>query len=267
MLKLLIITPTLGRSKYASQLQACLLTSCAEIQHVVVAPEAKVEAIRQKWSHSYVVQESDSSGGMYSALNDGLRAARSFSWDYFVYINDDDLLDIPAIVSSISTHPQADFLYGDYKYINEMGEPLFLASTCRKASFCLKVWKLGLTPFSQQAVVLKRNIVEKTGGFDPSFRYAGDMDFYVRAFLSSSNQVYVSRVLGRFRIHPNQLSSNRSLFDEEIRKCRQSKLPHLSYLEKCFYRSYFRISNCFRMLSRMKKMGLLRTSALFQSKL
>ncbi len=56
------------------------------------------------------------------------------------------------------------------------------------------------------AVVFRREIAERVGGADPTYRLTGDWDFWVR-LLGESDVRYSARALNRYRCHPASVRS------------------------------------------------------------
>ena len=86
-----IITPTLGRSPFLAETINCLKVPELRIKHVISCPRDCVKVLQERFPGSIVVEDQGSQGGIYGAINAGLSAARE-PWDFFTYLNDDDLL-------------------------------------------------------------------------------------------------------------------------------------------------------------------------------
>ena len=62
-------------------------------------------------------------------------------------------------------------------------------------------------PFPQQGTLFTRDVFEKADGFNPEFRFAADLDFFLRCYRAREKfWKYHSKSLAAFRLSPNQLS-------------------------------------------------------------
>ena len=122
-MKLLVLTPTLGKSPWLEETVASVARLPVPCRHVLVAPAEIVAALSVRFPVAQVVPEIG--GGMYAAINAGLAAVSD--WDAFTYLNDDDWL-LPNFVRVAQTAARAGdrplMVYGRVRLIDAQGHRL-----------------------------------------------------------------------------------------------------------------------------------------------
>ncbi|RII27588.1 MAG: hypothetical protein CXR31_04945 [Geobacter sp.] len=133
--------------------------------------------------------------------------------------SDDPLLPgaITRIVRALLARPNAVVAYPDWQLIDEHGAALQVVM-CRdfvstadmvRGHYCLP----------GPGAFCRRSVIEGTGGRDPSFRYVGDFDFWLRAGLIG-DFVRIPEVLATFRTHAGSAtvsSQSTDMANEHIR--------------------------------------------------
>ena len=159
---------------------------------------------------------SEPDNGIYDALNKGLKHA---SGDVVGFLHADDLfadsMALSRIADAFATN-DCDAVYGDLIYVGRQN-PDKVIRYWKSGDYSRNKLKRGWMP-PHPTFFAYRNIYEKYGGFDTSFRIAADYDCMLR-FLTRANArcVYVPRVLVRMRLGG---VSNRSLVNI-LRKSRE----------------------------------------------
>jgi glycosyltransferase involved in cell wall biosynthesis len=118
-----IITPSLNAVRFIGDtLDSVRAQDYPNIEHVVVdggSEDGTVDLLRRAPG---VVWTSRKDAGMYDAINSGLRMARG---EIVAYQNADDRYVTPDAVSTavryLRDHPDTDVVYGDFRYIDEVG--------------------------------------------------------------------------------------------------------------------------------------------------
>jgi len=142
-------------------------------------------------------------GGMYAALNHGFRSLRS---DWFTWINADDLLFSDRLVGRLQSASNADVLYGPVDFIDLAGRFVHSWTSASPADL-LPLYRAGYSPVLQQGTVFRRKVFEQLRGFDDTYRFVGDADFWWRALeAGKSFQRCTHPPVAAFRLHGGQLS-------------------------------------------------------------
>src|SRR4051812_41225063 len=88
--RLLVVTPTLGSSVYLDQTVESVTSQSINILHVLVTPESMVAPLQARYRHAVVLADAGKEAGLYGAINVALTDLNQ-EWEWFTYINDDDL--------------------------------------------------------------------------------------------------------------------------------------------------------------------------------
>lgn len=144
-------------------------------------------------------------GNMYRAINAGLRTAKA---EWLTYLNADDTI-FPDSYARLMAHgeaTQAEVVYGNCEYVAVDGQRLFQFAAARPAQL-LPLFRTTRMGFAQPATIFRRRAFERLNGFDESYRYKADADFFIRALLNGFRFARLSgRPVARFRLHGAQLS-------------------------------------------------------------
>lgn len=145
-------------------------------------------------------------GNMYQAVNHGLQAGSS---QWCAYLNSDDLLYPRAFLRMLRwavaseadiVYAGADFIDADGRYLHNMPPP--------PPALLPYLFQAGTLPFSQPACIFRRRAYELLNGFDESFKYSSDFDFYRRALLRPFRFArFGTEPVAAFRLSPGQASS------------------------------------------------------------
>ncbi len=264
--RLLIITPTLGDSPFldASVDSVRKLPSDLNVLHVIVAPAKSVSLLSARFPACQVIPDAGREGGMYGALNQGLFLRAD--WDWFTYINDDDLL-MPDFATVCQKHCRPGnekvIAYGDVRNIREDGVSLGLQTVESSSSYFPALLRQGISLFTQQGALASREVVERLRGFDFSLRLCGDLDFWVRAIAAGYEFRYFPREVAQFRIRTGQLSGDvPARLAERQNILRHLPLEDISTARLYFARLRFRLLNLPRYAQRIRAAGFRRSNDL-----
>lgn|GEM_PF-756684 len=267
-MRLLVITPTLGRSTFLEQTRASLEEVTVEIRHLLVCPLSEVEVLRSRFPLCEVVPDAGSDGGLYGALNAGLAAAGE-DWDWFTYINDDDLLgrDFGRCAGAhMKAGDDGIVGYGDVSLVDEAGRRLGLMSVERDAGRFVPLLDAGVSPISQQGMLFSRRLVRELGGYHPQWRLCGDQDFWVRALRAGFGFRHQGGEVGVFRIRRGQLSGDVTSVRAEMAAITRAHFPEKTSGDvSARARRLFRARNSLRLVTRALRSGVKSNAALLSS--
>lgn len=172
-----------------------------EFEHLVVDGASSDDTLKVIARHANrrlsVVSEPDQ--GIYDAMNKGLRRATG---DYLLFLNADDYLARPdslKLAAEALARTGADCLFADTEFVGADGHTpqRRLYSARRFAPWWLRVGAMPPHP----SMFLRRNLMLELGGYDTSYRIAGDFDFVARAILRhGASYTRLPAVLTRFRV-------------------------------------------------------------------
>lgn len=201
----------------------------ADYEHIVVdggSRDATMDVVQQN-VHDRLLARSEPDGGIYDAMNKGIERA---SGDYLLFVNADDYLarvDALALAASRLAEGGADCLFADTQFVGADGgiSRQRLYSAARFAPWWLRV---GAQP-PHPSMFMRRQLVRDLGGFDTSYRIAGDFDLVARAILKrKASFATLPLVVTHFRpggVSTAGLQSKLTLNREIARSLRQLGQP------------------------------------------
>lgn len=164
-----------------------------------------VKEYQQKYPYIKLISEKDY--GIYDALNKGIQFA---SGDVIGFVHSDDLLANNHILSDLVKQlktGQLDGVYGDLQYVDkvDLNKVIRLWKSC---AFKPSLLKQGWMP-AHPTLFLKKEVYEKHGLFDLTYKIAADYDFMLRILKDDSLKFgYLPKVITKMRLGG---ASNRSL--------------------------------------------------------
>ena len=162
----------------------------------------------------YIFQENS---GVSAARNNGIKNA---SGEYVAFLDSDDLWHPEKLekqLSVLENNPEAGVVTTSSKYTTKK-----IRKYCTKSNILLTPNKVFCgTP----TLLIRKNVLEKTGLFDVDMRFCEDWDLFFRASLVSKIQ-NVPEVLTYVRTHEESLS--------KISPVTQFKEGYLKFLDKSF---------------------------------
>ena len=255
--RILVVTPTLGESRFLHKTVDSVATQPLEIMHVISAPAGKQQALQARFPRARVVPDNGKLGGVYGALNAALALARTTEgWDWFTYINDDDAL-LPGFGEVLYRHLRSagpeSVIYGDVLMIDENDRVIAPVTVEKSPAWIPALLQQGISPVMQQGMLFHRETVESLGGFDMRYRLCADLDFWLRAYVAGAGFRYYPVRVAQFRLRSGQLSGDTAVTMSEQEEIVSRHLPvPVSYLRRqaAFWR--YRLHNLPRYLARIR---------------
>jgi len=221
----LVVLPTLGdRAKLFER----ALESCASLRDMipttvaVIAPVEAGDARRAARSIGALVID-DPGTGMADAFNLGLNARTTE--DFYVWVGDDDELvpqGVVGLVEALESDATAVLAYGHCDYVDENGSVIGTSKAGLWARFLLS-WGPNLIP--HPGTVVRLAALGEIGGFDPSLRYALDLDVFLR-LRAVGRAIFRPVLSARFRWHPDSATvADRAASSREAMIVKRRNLP------------------------------------------
>jgi glycosyltransferase involved in cell wall biosynthesis len=151
-------------------------------------------------------------------------AIRATAGDWVLLLHHDDRLDADLITRAtaiLQANPSAEWIINVHRLIDSEGRPLTasrkgadtpaLSGPVSSAALLDVMTTRGMF-FVPSGVVVKRSLYERLGGFDLTYPFAADWDFYLRAGMEGKVYVQPQPSLD-YRIHPDQ-GSNIFILDD-----------------------------------------------------
>ena len=244
-MKISIITSCYNRvSTIRGAIESVLAQDYADIEYIIVdgaSTDGSVEAIKDAivGHEDQVKFISEPDHGMYEAINKGIRMATG---DYIGLVHSDDFLYSSHTISDIAkrlekTH--ADFLYGDGLFVNAENTD----KVVRKwIGGTYRLWKVrhGWLPLHPTCYI-RREVMEKLGGYDESYMIAADTDLLVRYLLDNHVKTdYLKKYIVRMRMGGMSTDNSRraKMWKEDIRVYSSHGFKHvtLTKIEKMLWK-------------------------------
>jgi glycosyltransferase involved in cell wall biosynthesis len=118
--------------------------------------------------------------GVYNAINQGLKASTG---DLVGILNAGDVYTSDDVISTVAKafekNEDVSYLYGDIHFFNE--HTLRISRYYSGADCSLKSMRRGFAP-PHPTLFMRRQLMQKIGLYDESFRIAGDFEMFMRLF-------------------------------------------------------------------------------------
>jgi len=200
-LKISVVTATFNSE---ATLRDCLSSvarqTFREVEHIIVdggSTDGTLDLIAQ-YRREHDVLETGPDGGIYEALNKGIRLA---SGDVIGFLHSDDMFATRSSLNEISQafeDPAICGVYGDLNYVT-VTNPEKILRKWRDAPFRTGDLSRGWMPAHPTLYVRKEWYI-KIGGFDTSYRIAADYLSIIQLFSDPDfNATYIPKVLVTMR--------------------------------------------------------------------
>jgi glycosyltransferase involved in cell wall biosynthesis len=185
------------------------LQSYKNIEHVFIdglSSDNTLELIKLNSKRiNIIISEEDS--GIYDAINKGVLNATG---DFIGLLHSDDILSSSEIISDLIEKIQnenLDGVYGDLQYVDKKNSNKIIRFW-KSCGFKPNLLRKGWMP-AHPTLILKKEVYQKHGVFNKSFKIAADYDFMLRIFKDYNLKFgYLPKVVTKMRVGG---ASNRSL--------------------------------------------------------
>lgn len=235
-MKISIITATYNSAKtIESAIQSVNNQTYPNIEHLIIDGASKdntLELVKSyQQTHPNIVIHSEPDKGIYDALNKGLQRATG---DIIGFLHSDDFFAHDNVLSDIAStfaSQNPDGVYGDLKYVSAENTDR-VVRYWKSNPFNLALLKKGWMP-AHPTLFLKKEVYQKHGNFDLSFKIAADYDFILRVFNDETLIFhYQDSVFNHMRIGgaSNSLQNITRKMREDYLALKKNKIGGLSIL-------------------------------------
>lgn len=197
-MKLSIITVNLNnRDGLQKTIESVVSQTFKDFEWMVIdggSTDGSKELIEQYADHfAYWVSEPDK--GIYNAMNKGVRMAKG---DYLQFLNSGDWLWDSHILQNVFSNndvDNTDILYGKCLVHDTNGEVFEYGPHYD----IFTPFSLVYSTISHPASFTRRNLFDRVGIFDETFRIAGDLEFFFRAIIiNSATTKFIDQAITHF---------------------------------------------------------------------
>ncbi len=171
------------------------------IEHVIVdggSTDGTVDIVK-KYNGRIKRFISEPDEGIYDAMNKGLHLAQG---DIVAFLNADDIYASPTVISDVVAALHAgntDSVYGDLVYVGRRNAQR-IVRYWRAGEYRPRAFHRGWVP-PHPTFFCRRTLYHEFGGFNPSYRIAGDFELMLRLIEKHRIRVrYVPRPFVRMRV-------------------------------------------------------------------
>jgi len=220
-MSLLAVVPTLGTRPDLLERTLRSLDEQADdtMSIVIVTPRVDDPATQEMTNRFDADLRGDPGSGLAAALNRGLAAGSD--QDYFLWLNDDDVLlpgAIDACREALKSDTSAVMVYGNIEYVDPLGRHL---TTSRLGPVAQWVMTIGPNLVPQPGSIARLDAVRRVGGLDEGLQFALDQDLFLR-LRKVGRIVHIDRTVARYTWHPDALTvKNRQLSIREAEMVRR----------------------------------------------
>jgi GT2 family glycosyltransferase len=259
--QLLVVTPTLGRSRWLAQTINSVRNHAGQhAVHLLVAPPEVVADLNRRFPHCLVVPDR-MRRGVYPAINQGLAASPS-GWKWFTWLNDDDELlpgfsrHLAAAIEHDGESRDAPWFYGRVRIANGADEDLGSLAVARSPGDLSALAQSRVSPLNQQGLLAPRAWVDVLGRLREDLSICADVDFWLRAVEGGARFTYTGGPVALFRLRPGQISGSLKLHRSEFREAVEGAVTRpCGAFRRRFARARFRVANTFVYANRIRRCG------------
>lgn len=200
-----IVTPSFNHRRFISAtINSVLRQEGVRVNYLVqdgASSDGTVELLRGYGSR--LAWRSQSDGGQVDAINHGFKGLPG---EIMGWLNSDDTYlpgTLHRVAEIFANNPNVDIVYGNRIYVDSQGYDIGRCVLPQHDGETIK-W-CDFVP--QETMFWRRRVWEATGGLRPSFNYALDWDFILRASAMGFKMRHEPRFLGCFRVHDAQKST------------------------------------------------------------
>lgn len=233
--KISIIVPSYNQGQFLGETIRSIITQNYSNYELIIidggSTDNTLEVIREYEPYiTYWVSEPDQ--GQTHALNKGYKVATGsiIGWQ-----NSDDVYEKGAfrsVIDSFNQTREADFVYGNYRVINELSKIL---KSHYVIDFDIKVKLYENTIVYNQAMFWRKKFSDKmvipdfSGPFNERLRFVMDAEFVFRAYINGAKFKRINNFIGSFRMHAaNKTTLLEKVFVEEYGQIRRALFPNYS---------------------------------------
>lgn len=244
--KITIVTPVFNQVNFIERtIKSIVDQNYPNLEYIIIdggSTDGTLDIIKKfKDKITTVISEPDQ--GMYYALEKGLTIS---SGEIIAWLNADDLYHYNSffIVAEIfQRYNEIEFLMGQPTTFDENDRCVYVGELRNWSKFDYYIDKTNWV-IQQESTFFRRSLWERSGGnLNKEYKLAADCELWTRFLINCNAKLFITNaLLGGFRKRENQLSSNKELYNNEVKKIYDKSLrskADMKTLEKIIlYKKY-----------------------------
>ncbi|MBW3623242.1 MAG: glycosyltransferase [Armatimonadetes bacterium] len=234
-MRLSIVTPSYNQGPYIERtIQSVLDQAYPDLEYWVMdggSTDSTVEILRRYEDRLQWISEKDKGQG--DAVNKGFQRATG---DILGWLNSDDTYTPEAfrtVMEYFEAHPEINFVCGACQMIDEEDRVLYVKQDC--AFNLRRLVRMGVSNVVQPTVFFRRELLEKAGAVDISYRHGMDYELWCRMG-PHIRAHYFTQPLANWRYQADSKTcSQRHISIEEGKLIRSRYLQSKWELPWCWY--------------------------------
>ena len=194
-----IVTPSYNQAQFLEEtILSVLNQNYPQLEYIIIdggSTDGSVEIIRRYADRlAYWVSEPDK--GQADAINKGWSRVTG---DIVAFLNSDDYYRpgaISAVCEVFRQRPEVGIVWGQAEWVTEHGKPLRPTHTFVDSQQMVERFE-GLP---QPATFVRKEVIDKVGKLDPTFHFALDGEFFIRAMANFDSQA-LPQIIACMRLH------------------------------------------------------------------
>lgn len=207
--KLSVVIPAYNSSKYIEETLASIFNQTKPPFEIIVINDGSTDNTAEIVSKYPVVLINKTNEGPSKTRNRGIAESKG---NWIAFLDADDLWQrekIEQVENFINKNPDTEMLSTGLFVGNPISgwskvAPRTLFNL--NASFFEQLYRRSFIATS--SVVIKKEILEKVGGFDSTLLVAEDLDLWLRVALATTKYQYLKEHLLYYRVHDSSITSN-----------------------------------------------------------
>ncbi len=236
-LKITIITVCKNSGHFLSEtIESVINQSYQSIEYIVIDGKSTDDTVKiiKHYSPGIDFWVSEEDGGMYDAINKGLKFATG---DYILILNSDDTLATNDTIKNVVDHiadEKLDYYYGNIIKLKE--------GRLKKVKLFTVTYKQLLlsthgTFVPHPCFFIAASLNKVLGGYDLTYKYASDYDYVLRALANAGSKgKFINIYIAKFRIHDNSITASGKITEERVKILQKNRYYQIPYLRRlCSY--------------------------------
>jgi glycosyltransferase involved in cell wall biosynthesis len=221
-----VVIPYYNREEYIDEAIQSVLAQTLQPLEIIIVNDCSRESSRRYLDHYAgvcTVIDLPLNVGLAAARNEGIRCARG---QFIAFLDDDDVWESKKLevqvqylrerpdCAAVHTALRAFYAGGAERIFDQKPSPLTLSHALKQPSEVLV-----------SSLLIRADVVQSLGGFDPRFRRGEDHEFQIRCAAASYRMEAIPELLVRFRRqgHASLTKRNLLMFLAHVRLCRKHK--------------------------------------------